>query len=104
MKVVFLLSDTMFRISSASGSKKLVSATSFEELVEKGCEKLNLNKENVRIYLSDGCEVDDFDGLQFAQEEKALIYMLESEDTLLGLSLPASTPKAAKESASNDER
>ena len=76
----------MFRISSASGTKKIIRATSYEEFIENGCEKLSLNKENVRLYLSDGCEVDDFDGLQYAQEEKALIYILEGEETLPGLS------------------
>ena len=76
----------MFRISSVSGTKKIIRAASYEEFIENGCEKLSLNKENVRLYLSDGCEVDDFDGLQFAQEEKALIYMLEGEETLPGLS------------------
>lgn len=92
----------MFRISSASGSKKIIRAASYEEFIEKGSKKLSLNKENVRLYLSDGCEVDDFDGLQFAQEEKTLIYMLEGEETLLGLS--ERKPKSTTGSVESNER
>jgi hypothetical protein len=94
----------MFRISSACGSKKLVMATSYEELVEKASKKLNLNKENVRLYLSDGCEVDDYEGLQFAQEEKAVIYLLEGEETLPGLSQRSCTSKKVTASVTNNEK
>ena len=84
--------------------QKIVGASSFKELIDKGSEKLNLNKENVQLYLSDGCEVDDMDGLLYAQKEKVLLYMLQSRESLPKVSAESCVSDTNNETSTNNER
>lgn len=64
-----------FRIHSIStSSKTFVKAESYETLLELGCTKLKLDKENVELKIDGDFVIDDADGYDFAKESKSIIY------------------------------
>lgn len=93
----------MFRICSANGLKKLIKADSFQEFVDLGSEKLQINKENVRLYLSDGCEIEDYGALQFAYDERSFIYFIQPGEQLPGSSLSATLCDASHSSLETED-
>lgn len=72
----------MIRIGLPNGTMKLVSASTLPDLIEKGATKLNVDKENVKLLLVDGCEIDDDESMNYARDEKLLI--LFNVDNVVG--------------------
>jgi len=76
----------MFRIADIHGTKKLLSSTqgdTFEAFLTNGSEKLSMNKqEDIRLFMCGGIELDDYEGLVFARDEKSTIYFLKAGEVL----------------------
>lgn len=71
----------LFKVWSLT-DRKMVIASTLQELMSKGKKKLSLNEDtDVRVYLEDGTEVDDDDILQ-SLESQTIIYLLQEYDTV----------------------
>lgn len=69
----------LFKVWSLT-DKKMLFASTLQELVSSGKKKLSLNQDiDVRVYLEDGTEVDDDDILQ-SLESQTVMYLLQEHD------------------------
>lgn len=71
----------LFKVWSLT-DRKMVIASTLQELMSKGKKKLSLNEDtHIRVYLEDGTEVDDDDILQ-SLESQTILYLLQEYDTV----------------------
>jgi hypothetical protein len=74
----------MIKIRNSAGLKKLVRATSFDQLLSSGRTKLELDQE-VKLVLEDGFEVEDDDGVTYATDNKLVVVFLCQGETLASI-------------------